>query len=175
MAKNRVIGNNNKLPWKLPEDLRRFRKITSGHPVIMGRKTLDSLDRLLPGRENVVITRAQDYWPNFLNKGTLENNQAIKGMPSEGTSLRICHSLEEALEPYKSTDREVFILGGGEIFTLALPQMQRLYLTIIGKNFRGNAHFPKVNLNGYRVFFEEQHATSEGDNLPYKFIDYDKI
>src|SRR4030095_12497945 len=98
MSKNRVIGKENKLPWNIPADLQRFKRITLGHPVIMGRKTFDSMGKPLPNRENVVITRQ-------------------KKLRIEGVT--VVHSLEEALKPYKKLDGEVFVIGGGEIFTQA--------------------------------------------------------
>jgi dihydrofolate reductase len=146
MSRNRVIGINNKLPWYLPEDLKRFRKITSGHPVIMGRRTFESIGRLLPGRENIIITRNQDY-------------------KVLGATIR--YSLEEALAPFKSSDEEVFILGGGEIFKLAMPLVNRIYLTLIDQDFKGDAYFPETDFSKYKIIAQEKHT----EPMPYQFID----
>ncbi|MBK9294303.1 MAG: dihydrofolate reductase [Oligoflexia bacterium] len=147
MAKNRVIGIDNKLPWHLSEDLKRFRKITTGHPVVMGRKTFESIGRLLPNRENIIVTRNTDY--------------RVLG-------ATIVNSLEEVLEKFKNTPEEVFILGGGEIFKVALPLANKIYLTLIDKEIAGDAYFPEFDLASYTKLFEEKHVDGP---LPFSFID----
>jgi dihydrofolate reductase len=148
MAQNRVIGIDQKLPWHIPLDLKRFKKITSGHVVIMGRKSYDALGKPLPNRENVVITR---------------QNLEIPG-------VRVVHTVEEALKPYRKTDKEIFILGGGEIFTEALPLADKIYLTLIEKDFKGDAHFPETDWSLFEKTFEESHS----EPVPFKFIDYQR-
>ncbi len=122
IAANNVIGNNNSLLWHITEDMRYFRQTTSGHAVIMGRKTYDSIGRPLPKRHNVVITR-QDI--------------EIEG-------CTVAHSLEEALQSVKD-EEEVFIIGGAEIYTMALPIADRLYITKINWPYEGDTHFPEWN------------------------------
>lgn len=149
MSKNRVIGVDNKLPWHLPEDLKRFRRITSGHPVVMGRKTFESIGRLLPNRENIIVTRNADY--------------RVLG-------ATVVHSLEEAFLKFKNTTEEVFVLGGGEIFKQALPLANKIYLTLIEKEIKGDAYFPEVDFSNYNKISEEKYL----EPLPYSFIDYSR-
>ncbi len=120
VANDRVIGNNNQLLWHITEDMRYFRQVTSGHAVVMGRKTYDSIGRPLPNRHNVVITR-QD-------------------ISLEGCS--VVHSLEEALEMLKG-EEEIFIIGGAQIYSLALPLADRLYITRVENSYQGDTHFPQ--------------------------------
>lgn len=149
MAQNRVIGVNQDLPWKIPTDLKRFKKITSGHVVIMGRKSFDAMGKPLPGRENVVITRNE--------------NLRIPG-------VRVVKTIDEALEPYRSTDKEIFILGGGQIFSETLSIADRIYLTLIEKDYEGDAYFPETDWTMFEKTFEESHT----DPVPFKFIDYQR-
>lgn len=133
MTENRVIGVENRLPWNIPEDLKRFKKITSGHPIIMGRKTYESIGRPLPGRTNIVITRQKDY-------------------RAEGVIA--CSSLREALDWANRApgSDEIFVIGGGEIFKQALPLTDRIYLTIVEWPFEGDAYFPDFD----RALFQSQ-------------------
>jgi dihydrofolate reductase len=148
MSQNHVIGVNQGLPWHIPADLRRFKKITLGHPVVMGRKTFDSVGRPLPGRENIVITR-QDL--------------KIPG-------VKVVGNLDDALKPFAGGPEEVFILGGGQIFSEALPLADRIYLTLIERNFEGDVKFPSVNWSEFEQTFEETHV----DPIPFKFINYQR-
>lgn len=122
MAKNRVIGADNKLPWHLPSDLKRFKALTTGHHILMGRKTFESIGRLLPGRTSVIITRN----PRYRVEGAL-----------------VASSLEQALA-LSSGDDEVFVIGGEQIFREALPMANRIYLTEIGRAFEGDVFFPPL-------------------------------
>lgn len=122
MAKNRVIGRDNGLPWQLPEDLKRFRQITSGCPILMGRKTFESIGRVLPQRQNIVITRQQDL---------------------EIPGAQVVSSLEEAIQTADAAAREVFVIGGGEIYRQALGLADRLYVTWIDHKVDGDAYFPE--------------------------------
>lgn len=149
LSENRVIGVNNQLPWHIPADLKRFRKITSGHPVVMGRKTFESVGQPLPNRHNVVITRQKDY-------------------QKEG--ITVVGSVEEALKLFENKEDEVFILGGGEIFNQTLPMANRLYLTWIHKNYEGDAYFPQPDLSEYDVTFEEKLT----DPVPFSFVNYER-
>jgi len=129
MAQNRVIGRNNNLPWHLPEDLKYFKRITMGKPIIMGRKTFESIGKALPGRTNIVVTRNPDY-------------------SAEG--IRIVSSLDEARslsESIVKTDgmEEVVVIGGAEIYRLAMPLADRLYLTEIHAEVEGDTYFPEFD------------------------------
>lgn len=147
MAENRVIGRNNTIPWDIPADRKRFRALTLGHPVIMGRKTFESLAGPLPGRKNIIITRQMDY-------------------RAEGCF--IAHDLASALAMAGETD-ELFICGGGEIYRQALPIADRIYLTIIHSRFDGDTRFPEIP----EQFVEVGRETVE-DAIPYSFVLYDK-
>lgn len=131
MSENRVIGVENRLPWNIPEDLKRFKKITSGHPILMGRKTFESIGRPLPNRTNIVITRNKDY-------------------RAEGVAT--CFSLTDALAWAQKAPgaEEVFIIGGGEIFREALPLAHRIYLTEVKWPFDGDAFFPEFDETEYK-------------------------
>jgi len=147
MSINRVIGRSQKLPWHLPEDLRRFKQITSGHPVVMGRKTFESIGKPLPGRTNIVVSR--------------DKNLTLPG-------TKVVHSIHDALSPYDGTQEEVFILGGGEIFEQTLDRADKLYLTLIEEEVEGDTTFPAMNLNQFDVVFEERHSRP----LSFVFKDY---
>ena len=122
MSENRVIGKGNRLPWRLPEDLKRFKELTVGNVVIMGRKTFESIGKPLPQRENVVITRQKEV---------------------SYSGVHMAHSLEEALKWAEGRSKEIFIIGGEEIYRLALPYLDRLYLTLVQAQIEGDAFFPE--------------------------------
>jgi len=152
MSENRVIGIKNQLPWKIPEDLKRFKEITWGHPVIMGRKTFESIGRLLPGRENIILSRQVDC--------------SIAG----GLSFS---SLDKALEHCKkenSEKGEVFIIGGAEIYRMAIQQVDRIYLTMIHKSFEGDAFFPEFSQD-----FREVHREDREGPISFSFLIFDRI
>ncbi|TWJ19209.1 dihydrofolate reductase [Geobacter argillaceus] len=122
MARNRVIGRDNTLPWHIPADLRRFRDLTLGHPIIMGRKTYESIGAPLAGRQTIVVTRQKGY--------------AAPG-------CAVVHSLKEALAAVVCAD-EVFVCGGGELYREALPLAERIYLTVVKLEAAGDAFFPEL-------------------------------
>jgi dihydrofolate reductase len=155
MGSNRVIGNGNRLPWHLPADLRRFKALTVGHTLIMGRRTYDSIGRPLPWRKIVVITRQPDWH-------------------REG--VEVVHSLDEALQSVRrdGTDDEVFIAGGGEIFEQALPVAERIYLTRIEAPFPGDAHFPQLDPQDWRIVEQEHHEASDENPYPFTFETLDR-
>lgn len=141
MSENRVIGKDGGLPWHLPEDLKRFKKITMGHPIIMGRKTYESIGRALPGRRNIVISR--------------NSNLQIDGV--ETTS-----SLGEALDLVKS-EKEVFIIGGAQIYEASLSQADRIYLTEVHQQIHGDAYFPEINSSQFQEVSRESHGEAGYD------------
>lgn len=156
MSKNRVIGYKNELPWHLPEDLKRFKKITMGHPIVMGRKTFESIGRPLPGRENIVITRNKDY---------------------QAEGITVIHDFNSILKYQNTNDQrpttedEVFIIGGAEIFKLALPNTNNVYLTLIHKEFEGDTFFPELDLEkDFKISEKSEIFHSKNFNLPYQYI-----
>lgn len=148
MARNRVIGKGNQLPWHLPEDLKRFKKITMGHPIVMGRKTYESIGWPLPGRDNIVLTRN-------------------RGFCAEGVTA--IHDLSDILDRYPNS--EIFIIGGASLYLLALPQTVKLYLTLIDQDFDGDTYFPEVDFEKeFRIVEESEPMTSEKNGLPFRFV-----
>jgi len=137
MSENRVIGVNNHLPWNIPEDLKRFKEITLHHPIVMGRKTFESIGRVLPKRTNIVVTRDKTY--------RVESGAVV-------------HSFEEALEWARQApgSEEVFVIGGSEIFKLALPLAWRIYLTEVSWPFEGDTFFPHFPETEFREVKREK-------------------
>jgi len=157
MGSNRVIGLDNQLPWgRLPGDLRRFKKLTMGHTMVMGRKTYDSIrGGPLPGRRTIVITRQEGWRPQ-----------------GHADTVQVAHSLDEALHLAAKSgaeDGEVFIAGGGEIFQDALPVTDRIYLTRIEAAFPGDAFFPELDAKDWRIVEQEHHDASDEDPYPFTF------
>ena len=155
MDRNRLIGRNNALPWHLPPDLKRFKALTMGRPVIMGRKTHESIGRPLPGRRNIVISRHANY-------------KAAAGCEVAG-------SLEQALAMTADAE-EAMIIGGTAIFESAMPLAQRLHLTLIDAEFEGDAWFPEYDPAEWKVTAEEQHRYKDGDKeFEYRFVQLDRL
>jgi dihydrofolate reductase len=162
LAKNNVIGNKGKVPWHISEDLKRFKALTSGHPIIMGRKTFEhDIGRPLPNRTNIVVTTDANY--NF--EGVVSAN-----------------SLEEAIEKAKAAEgeprpegrevdsQEIFIIGGGKIYEQGIKYTNKLYLTIVDRDFEGDTFFPDYSEFKKTIF--EQSGESEG--LGYKFVELER-
>lgn len=150
MSKNRVIGNNNSLIWKLPADLKRFKELTTGTTVVMGRKTYESIGRPLPNRRNIIITRDELY--------------SVDG-------CEVVNSLEEALL-LCSLDN-TFIIGGGEIYRQSLSIVDKIYLTIIHEDFEGDTYFPELGDEWIKTS-REDHEPDEKNKHKYSFINYEK-
>lgn len=149
-ARNRTIGIDNTLPWRCPEDLKRFKALTMGHHIIMGRKTYDSIGRPLPGRVTVVVTR----------------NRALK---IEGCT--VVHSLEEAIAAC-AADGETFIVGGADLYAQALPRADTLYITEIQQDVAGDAHFPDFDRGEWKETSREAHHQDAPQPLDYAFVTY---
>jgi dihydrofolate reductase len=150
MARNRTIGVNNTLPWRIPEDLRHFKALTMGHHMIMGRKTFDSIGKPLPGRTTVIVTR----------------NAALK---AEGCI--VAHSLQDAVKACAG-DEEIFVVGGAELYAQALPLATTLYLTEIHQDVEGDAHFPQFNQGEWTEVARVRHSQAEPQSLEYDFVTY---
>jgi dihydrofolate reductase len=148
MAENRVIGRGNEMPWEIPSELKRFKETTMGHPVIMGRKTFESIGQPLPGRKNIVITGRQDY-------------------SAEGSI--IVPDLQAALAASAGAD-EVFVCGGDTVYREAMPLADRIYLTIIDEEFDGDSFFPEIPDD----FVEVQRTRVDEDVLPYDMVLYER-
>ena len=150
LAKNRVIGIENRLPWRLPEDLAHFKALTLGHPILMGRKTFESLGRPLPGRTNVVITRNPGYKP-------------------EG--CRVAASIPDAIALCGEAD-ELFFIGGAELYAQAIPLADRLYLTEVDVEAEGDAWFPDYDRSAFHEISRVSHVGAKGDPLLFDFVVY---
>ena len=150
MSSNRVIGVNNTLPWHISEDLKHFKSLTTGHTIIMGRKTYESIGRPLPNRRNIVISR---------------NTEASY----EGAE--VVHSIEDAFSICKN-DNEVFVIGGSDIYEQALSLVDYIYITEIKKSFSGDAFFPEINKQMWIESSRENHITNDG--LEFSFVKYQK-
>ena len=152
MARNRTIGINNTLPWRIPEDLRHFKALTMGHHMIMGRKTFDSIGKPLPGRTTVVVTR--------------NRNLKIDG-------CIITHSLEEAIAACAG-DEKIFVVGGAELYAQAMPLTDTMYVTEIQLGIEGDTHFPEFDRNAWREVARESHNQKEPQALEYHFVTYQR-
>lgn len=151
MDENRVIGKNNQLPWHLPEDLKFFKRVTMGHPIAMGRKTHESIGRILPGRENIIITRNRDF--------TCED-------------CTVFYSIDDFINYCNEKDDEVFVIGGAEIFKELLPVVDRLYLTMIYEQFEGDTFFPELSLDHFELVSKETGIRDEKNPYDYEFLIY---
>nr|WP_238551162.1 type 3 dihydrofolate reductase [Gilliamella apicola] len=152
MAHNRVIGLNNQMPWHLPADLAWFKKNTLNKPVIMGRKTFESIGRPLPNRHNIVISRQIEPTDNKIS-----NVSWVK-------SIDEAISLAQAQQP-----DEVFIIGGGNIYQQVLPLIDRLYLTHIDAELQGDTYFPDYLPEQWQVIYQQDHQADEKNSYPYQF------
>jgi dihydrofolate reductase len=156
MAKNRVIGRNNALPWQLPPDLRRFKELTMGHHIVMGRKTYESIGRPLPGRTNVIITRQAGYQvPGAIVVASIDQ------------ALKVCSAGKEV-------DQEIFVIGGAQIYRQSLGLCQRIYITEIQQEFDGDTLFPELNQQEWREISREKHRLNDDDGLEYHFVALDR-
>ena len=141
VSKNFIIGSNNNLPWKMPSDAKYFHDITMGHVVIMGRKNYEANIKALPERTNIVITRSVDFLPE----------DAI-----------VVHSIEEAVKLAESLgETEAFFVGGGEIYKQSLDWIDRIYITVIDNEFKGDVSYPKIDFKNYTVISREAFKADE--------------
>lgn len=154
-AKNNIIGKDNKLLWKLPADLQRFKELTTGHIIIMGRKTFESLGRVLPNRKHIVFTQNPDFKVNDEN-------------------VQVVHSMLE-IQEYIESEEECFVIGGAMIYNLLMPYVNKMYITQIDKDFDGDAFFPRIDETKWKEVEREKGVKNENNNLDYEFITYEKI
>ena len=148
MDENRLIGSDNRLPWHLPADMQWFRRQTMGKPVLMGRKTFDSIGKPLPGRQNIIMTRQL-------------------GLTIDGCT--VVHSLAEASDATGDAE-EIMVIGGAEIYARLLPEASRLYMTMIHHGFEGDTWFPEFDESAWKQVHSEEHQPDEKNAWPYSFI-----
>ena len=154
-AENNVIGSKNELPWKLASDFAYFKNKTWGLPVIMGRKTFDSLQKELPGRTTIVITSKTNWHP-------------------EG--IIVVNAIADAITKAKESDaKEIFIIGGGEIFRQTIDIIDRIYRTRVHANVNGDAYYPEIDTSKWKLTSEQSFPSDEKNNYPYTFEVWDKI
>jgi dihydrofolate reductase len=153
LDQNRAIGKDNQLPWHLPEDLKFFKRTTMGHPIAMGRKTHESIGRVLPGRENIVITRQHNY-------------------QCEGCT--VFSSIDEFVTYSQKQNNEIFVIGGAEIFRETLIFANRLYITYINETFAGDTFFPPFNQQDWVLTSVEKGIKNEKNPYDYEFRIYDR-
>lgn len=153
MAENRVIGRNNTLPWHLPADIKRFKALTTGHSVIMGRKTFDTIGKPLSRRRNIVLTRLAEW---------------------RSAGVEVVHDLEQALALTRQ-EKEVFVAGGEDIYRQALPVADRIYLTVVHAAIAGDAHFPEFSPTEWTLIEEERHPVDERHAYPFSFRRYGRV
>ena len=152
VAKNNVIGKDNKLIWHLPEDLKRFKRLTSGKNIIMGRKTFESLGRILPDRKHIIL--CNDMEMNINNDRVIVVDDISKS------------------DSYINSDEENFVIGGATIYKLLMPMCDKLYITHIDEEFDGDVYFPEVDLNVWKEENVEDGITNEENPYSYKYITY---
>ncbi|WP_420571958.1 dihydrofolate reductase [Kordia sp.] len=154
-AENNVIGKDNQLIWHLSNDLKRFKKLTSGHHIIMGRKTFESFPKPLPNRTHVVITRQKDY-------------KAPKG-------VIVVHTMQEAVNVATLNDAEPYIIGGGEIYKQALPFATKIELTRVHHEFEGDTYFPEIDMKDWKETANTFHKKDDKHDYEFSFITYERI
>jgi len=153
MADNRVIGIENRLPWSLPADMKWFRQNTLGKPIIMGRKTFDSIGKALPGRKNIVVTRDMKF---------------------SADGCDVVHDIETGLGLVSDVD-EVMIIGGASFYKQTLCKADRLYLTLVHAEIEGDAWFPNIDFSNWTEISRETHEADEKNEFNYSFVIFDRI
>ena len=151
-AKNNIIGKDNKLLWNLPADMKRFKEITSGHVIIMGRKTFESIGKVLPNRKHIIFSQNRD-------------------LKYDDENVEVVHSMLEIKE-YIDNDEENFVIGGAMIYNLLMPHVTKMYVTQVNKDFEGDAFFPKINEDIWEVVEEEKGLVDEESKLEFEYITY---
>ena len=153
MDRNRVIGKGDALPWHISSDLKNFKKITMGKPIVMGRKTHESIGRPLPGRENIILTRDKTY---------------------QATGCTILHSMDEIFEHCNDVE-EVMITGGAEIYKLSLEQATNLYLTEVHTEIEGDTFFPEFDRSEWKEVSREDFSADEKNEFDYSFVLLERV
>ena len=154
LGRNREIGKDNQLLWQMPKDLKHFKDITSGHPIVMGRKTYESIGKPLPNRTNIVVSRKE----NWFEEGIL-----------------IVGSLKEALKFAKKIDEEVMVIGGADIFKQTIDLADKLEVTLVDEAFDADTFFPKIDTKDWVLVKDEVQETDEKNPYPFSFKTYERI
>ncbi|MDQ4139079.1 MAG: dihydrofolate reductase [Bacteroidota bacterium] len=149
MSENKVIGNNNQLPWHLPADLKYFKSLTLSHPIIMGRKTFESIGKPLPQRTSVIVTRQKDYTQS---------------------DCIVVNSVPAAIDTAQKINNNIFIIGGAEILKQALPYIDTMYLTLIHEKFTGDTFYPEINPEDWQEVSRQDFKPDERNIYAYSFI-----
>ena len=153
-AKNNTIGKNNKLLWQLSDDLKRFKEITTGHTIIMGRKTFESLGRILPNRKHIVFSQNPDFKVNDEN-------------------VEIVHSMLQ-IQQYIEDEEENFVIGGAMIYNLLMPYVNKMYVTEIDKEFDGDTFFPRIDSEKWKEISREAGPEESKNNFKYEYVIYER-
>lgn len=153
-ASNNIIGKDNQLIWHLPDDLKRFKRLTTGHTVIMGRKTFESLGRVLPNRHHIILCNDQQ-------------------MNIDNENVEIFSDIS-MLDKYIKDEDEHFVMGGATIYRLLMPYAQKMYITEIDKDFEGDVSFPEVDMNTWKVTKKEDGPVTEENDFAYKYVTYER-
>ena len=154
-AKNNTIGKDNKLLWHISDDLKRFEELTTGHVIIMGRKTFESLGKVLPNRKHIVFSQNPDFKVNDEN-------------------VEIVHSMLQ-LQEYIEDDNENFVIGGAMIYNLLMPYVKKMYVTEIDKDFDGDTFFPRINEDVWKEVSRENGPEDLNNNFKYEYVVYERI
>lgn len=153
-AKNNIIGKDNQIIWNLPEDMKHFKDLTTGHVIIMGRKTFESLGRILPDRKHIVFTQNPEFKVHDEN-------------------VQIVHSMLE-IQEYIQDENENFVIGGAMIYNLLMPHVTKMYVTEIDKEFEGDSFFPRINPDIWKETSREKGNKDEESDIKYDFVTYEK-
>ncbi|WP_280769416.1 dihydrofolate reductase [Salipaludibacillus daqingensis] len=151
-SEGRVIGKDGDMPWHLPADLQHFKKVTSGHPILMGRKTFESIGRPLPKRRNIVLTRDENF---------------------QASGVEVIHDVSE-VTPLMNEKEEFFVIGGATLYELLLPKAERLYITKIEHTFSGDTFFPIIDEKNWQVVSEQTGVVDEKNKYPHTFLVYER-
>ena len=154
-AKNNIIGKENKIIWNLPEDLNHFKNLTTGHTIIMGRKTFETLGRVLPNRKHIIFSQNPDF------KVKDEN-------------VEVVHSLLQIQDLIEGQE-EAFVIGGAMIYNFLMPYVKKMYVTEIGEEFEGDAFFPKIKEETWKEVSRQKGEKDENNNMDYEFVTYERI
>lgn len=154
-AKNNIIGKDNKLLWHLPDDLKRFKSLTTGHTIIMGRKTFESLGKVLPNRKHIVFSNNPDFKVNDEN-------------------VEVVHSLLQ-IQEYIESEEEAFVIGGAMMYNFLMPYVSKMYVTEIEKEFEGDAFFPRIDDKKWKEVSREKGPEDGENNFEYNYVVYQKI
>ena len=155
IAKNNAIGKDNQLLWHLPEDLKRFKRFTTGHNIIMGRKTFESLGRVLPNRHHIILCNDME-------------------MNIDNPDVEVLEDIS-MLDKYINSEEESFVIGGATMYKLLMPYAQKMYITEIDKDFDGDVYFPEISLDEWKVTEREKGPKDDENDFEYEYVTYERI